>query len=249
MQPNVGFIKRATVLLLLTYFPVNSLTKSGILHTPFISNLNILVNIFERNVCFILLDNYLNIDIPPFNFPTVVRHLDKIYCKKNTSKIFYSSNEDLIKNRKTYPKFCARLDLFRLSMHIKPWNCQAHIQIYPKLKLFDLKSIIYPQIFNYKISINSRLWEFMEPSALQLVNILILEKSSIKSVGLAKRWSKQPRLIRNRDWELVAFHHWIHNYVICDKHGPSVHTNVFIVAYTTLIANTSEFKLTSFFTC
>lgn len=235
------FIKRVIVLLLVLFFCNRYLLTdaNGIFPNQIISNLNVLLNIFGRQICFILLDNHLNIDMPFLDYPTVIRHLDKIDCDKNATDLLYRNKKNLPKKQYEHPKICARLDLFKLSSGTKPWNCQVQVQVYPEWRMFFQKSIIYQKIFYHKISINYHFWEFMEPSIVPHVNILILQNPNIKSVRSVKG---------SRNRELITFYHWIRNTVSngkkSDRSAQYLATNVFVVAYTGRAADNFPLRLT-----
>lgn len=234
------FIKSVIMLLLVLFFCNRYLLTDAnvIFPNQIISNLNVLLNIFGRRICFILLDNHLNTDMPFLDYPTVIRHLDKIDCVKNTTDFLHRSSNYLPEKQYKRPKTCARLDLFELSSGTKPWNCQVHIQKYPEWRMFYQKFIIYPKIFYHTLSINSRFWEFMEPSIVPHVNILILQNPNIKSVRSVKG---------SRNRELITFFHWIRNTVSngekSDRSAQYLDTNVFVVVYTSRIADKLPLKL------
>lgn len=241
-------IKRLLILIVtLSLNPYILIEANVVFNNHIISNLNTLANIFDRHVCFILLDNHLTINIPTLDYPTAIRNLDKIYCGKNTTQLFYPSKNPSPNKYNRHPKNCARINLFQFSLQIKPWNCQVQIQVYPTLHMINWKSINYPKIFYYKISIDSRFWEFMEPSSVPHVNMLVLAKP--RCVCSLKRFSKMPACTKARHNELIALHYWIQNTVVngknSDKNALYLNTNIFIVAYTSSFAN-NKLKVTSF---
>jgi len=244
MHRKKHFQKLITVLMLVTSYLNRKLAAEAnlIIREHVSYNLNTLLNVFGQQKCFVLLDNHLKIDMVPLNFPVTTRLLGTINCKRNTTNLFYPSKTDLINKRiYRFPKFCSRIDLFKISSRIKPWNCQVQTQLYPDLSLFYILAIQYPKIFFYKISISSSFWEFMEPSIIPQVNVLVLEKPSLKLLSLSDS--------ATRSNKLIAFQHWISNVVIndhkLDNNAPYLNTHLFIVAYTSPIANKLESKITS----
>lgn len=193
-----------------------------------ISNLNSQIDIFSQAMCFILLDNHLGINILPLSHPLAIREINKIEKPENTTSKFISFTElpELYSDGKPKPG----LNFFEFTSNHKPWNCLVHLQIYPDFSEL-MSAFVYPYVFHWKASTHGKYFEFMEPSLVPMVHILVLNKPKKR-----KNTYKRRSYFSNRDTELFSINYYIgffvskHDYDITPK--PLLKTNIFLLGHT-----------------
>lgn len=98
---------------------------------------------------------------------------------------FFPEQLRIFKRRPTkFRDLCLRPDLFSLSAHSKPWNCQVQIGLFPS-PYIQKDGIKYPQTFQYFVdpAINKfSLLRFTFPSLISSVNLFVVNDTYLESI-------------------------------------------------------------------
>lgn len=171
---------------------------------PIISNLDQYLLPISGETCLIVLDNFVNIDIPQTSKPAIVRWTNILTVGEHAelSKKFQLSDSNTqnfsptnIPRCTTSPyfqcddtftcNFCLELNRKQFTIKTKPWKCQMHFTIYPPLHDFsnlrrtdsDDLPFKLPKLF----SGSSRLfWEPSQIPSTHSLNILIRAQIEIQ---------------------------------------------------------------------
>lgn len=154
---------------------------------PYFGNLDDLLSPLGAQNCFILLNNFLNGNYPPPTVPVAVRYqnIEELHFQNRGSKSSLKLDEDIEMyfNRQNHPRHSINwlelqenyttrpINLLHYSGKIRPWNCQAHVQLFPNVQLFEYFTI--PPIFWYNG--DSRLFKLI-PSSVPKLKILITQE-------------------------------------------------------------------------
>lgn len=150
---------------------------------------NYLIPLGNQN-CFVVLNNFENVDLPKFSHPVMISsselfvHINNTHYGNQVSEFFWlppslhykvASGTDSCQMSKflvhnTFYAVCLKINLNHYAPFIKPWNCEAYFDLFPNLPYFySVWGPPYSSKRFYKFtSINT-----VFPSSMPVTNIIV----------------------------------------------------------------------------